>query len=135
MSLEDKLSQPLYRESGETEACRPGRRLTWLPGVARGEHAGFGVTGPSVRGQALVWMPRGRAFTSSPVLCHFGYGRSYFPPLEEAQRRTGAEGGRWCPVDWLGKLRVSRSPFPAEMTRLAGAFLPHRPPLTPAGCT
>ena len=61
--------------------------------------------------------------------------RSYFPPLEEAQRRTGAEGGRWCPVDWLGKLRVSRSPFPAEMTRLAGAFLPPRPPLTPAGCT
>ena len=56
-------------------------------------------------------------------------------PLEEAQRRTGAEGGRWCPVDWLGKLRVSRSPFPAEMTRLAGAFLPPRPPLTPAGCT
>ena len=125
VSLEDKLSQALYRVSGEAEAVLPREPADLAPRGA----------GPSVRGQALVWMSRGRAFTSSPVFCHRGYGRTYFPPPEEAQTRTGAVGGKWCPVDWLGRPGVSPSPFPAKMPRLAGAFLPPRPLLTPARCT
>lgn len=35
-------------------------------------------------------------FVSPWVRCPISHAR------REAQRRTGAVGGRWCPVDWLG---------------------------------
>lgn len=137
VSLEDRLSQALYRVSGEAEAVLPrapadlAPRGAWLPNrvapaprSARREHADFGVPGPSVRGQALVWMPRGRAFTSSPVLCHRGYGRSCFPPPEEAQRRTGAVGGRWLvPCRLVGKTRRFAVPLSRGDAEVGGRLL------------
>lgn len=98
----------------------PARPEVWR------DQASFGVTGQNVLGETgLNASGAGSHQFHSSV--PEGTVRPYAPP-SEAYGRKGAVGSGRCRTEpgVLEALGVSRSSSPAEMPRLAGAFLPHR---------